>query len=632
MNLRGPSRPSRLRVFALKSRHESKRGLTMDERPLVHAPELAGAGGWINVAEPLSLAKLRGKVVLLDFWTFCCINCLHIIEELRPLEEAYPNDLVVVGVHSPKFPEEQDHAAVERAVARHRIMHPVLDDPDMITWRRYGVRAWPTLALIDARGYVRWMGSGEGYGPALLDVVGRLIDESRENGSLRSDLIIRGTGGSSLQKVAPERSALAYPGKVASDGAGRLAIADTGHDRVLICTLDGAIEREITGLSQPQGVAFDGGRLIVCDTIGDEVVAFELRATPPPAPPPAARGEGSTVGDVREPTVSASPLSSEAGEGPGEGFEVLASGISSPWDVALWRGGIAVAEAGRHRLWWIAPDGQAEVLAGTSGENIVDGPALEALLAQPSGLSVGSDDTLYFADSEVSALRQLKDGIVTTLVGKGLFEWGTEDGDGETARLQHPLGVAAAPDGSVYVADTFNSLLRLWKDSRLTTLPVEGMDEPGGLCLLPDGRLAVADTNNHRILLVDPATGAAERLPLPETTDPDQPPAHDLPEAATVDFTLDLDLEGDELDPRDGPPIRVSVSAEPPSLLGAGPRVWAEASLPVSVQVRTARGEGALYVDVQAASCLGEECRLHRRRITLPVRLTADAEEREVRL
>jgi len=252
------------------------------ERPLVHAPELAGAGGWINVAEPLSLAKLRGKVVLLDFWTFCCINCLHIIEELRPLEEAYPNDLVVIGVHSPKFPEESDHDAVERAVARHRIMHPVLDDPDMITWRRYGVRAWPTLALVDPRGYVRWMGSGEGYGSALLEVVGKLVEEARQNVSLKPEVVVRGTAGSALQRVAPERSTLAFPGKVASDGAGRLAIADTGHDRVLICTLDGAIEREIAGLAEPQGVLFDGGRLLVCNMLRNEVVAIDL--DPPPGP------------------------------------------------------------------------------------------------------------------------------------------------------------------------------------------------------------------------------------------------------------------------------------------------------------------------------------------------------------
>src|SRR3712207_3034509 len=156
----------------------------MVERPLVHAPELAGAGGWINTAEPLSLKALRGKVVLLDFWTFCCINCLHIIEELRPLEERFGNDLVVIGVHSPKFPEERDHAAVERAVARHKIMHPVLDDPDMITWSRYGVRAWPTLFLIDTRGYVRWGASGEGHSLTIARAVEALLEEGRSNGTL----------------------------------------------------------------------------------------------------------------------------------------------------------------------------------------------------------------------------------------------------------------------------------------------------------------------------------------------------------------------------------------------------------------------------------------------------------------
>jgi thiol-disulfide isomerase/thioredoxin len=561
------------------------------ERPLVHAPELAGAGGWINVAEPLSLAKLHGKVVLLDFWTFCCINCLHIVEELRPLEAAFPNDLVVIGVHSPKFPEESNHEAVERAVARHRIMHPVLDDPDMLTWRRYGVRAWPTLVLIDPRGYVRGAVSGEGHGAALHQAVATLIEEAREQGTLSPGLIIRSSGSDALQRLAPARSFLAYPGKVASDSGGRLAIADTGHDRVLVCRLDGTVEHELTGLYQPQGIAFDGDRLIVADTGNDRVVTYDLSST----------------ADCRLPTA-------------------LAEGISSPWDVALWQGGIAVAEAGRHRLWWIAPDGAASVLAGTSGENIVDGPALEALLAQPSGLSVGPDGALLFADSEVSALRQLKDGVVSTLVGKGLFEWGDADGDADTARLQHPLGVAAAPDGSVYVADTFNSLLRVWRNGILSTLPVRGLDEPGGLCLLPDGRLAVADTNHHRILLVDPATGAATPLPLPEAADPDHPPARDLPENAVVHVTLDLDLEGDELDARDGPPVRIAVSAEPPGLLRAGARAWAADTLPAAVDVRTAHGEGMLLFDVQAASCLGAECRLHRRRITLPVRLRPDGD------
>src|SRR5579871_4413543 len=373
-------------------------------RERVEAPELAGAGGWINTDEPLSMTRLRGKVVLLDFWTFCCINCLHIVEELRPLEKAFPHDLVVVGVHSPKFPEEHDHEAVVRAVARHRITHPVLDDPDMITWQRYGVRAWPTLFLIDTTGNVRAGISGEGHGDQLRQAIEALIEEGKQTGTLDAERTIRLTPMAAPRATAAAPGTLAFPGKVASDGAGRLAIADTAHDRVLIVTLEGRIERELTGLREPQGLYFDGDRLVVANCVADEVVAIDL-----------ASGERT----------------------------VLAGGISTPWDVVPWQDGIAVAEAGRHRLWFIpASDtgrgyGGARVLAGTSAENIVDGPALSANLAQPSGLTVTPDGALVFADSEVSALRELRDGVVHTLVGKGLFEWGSADGDSETARLQH---------------------------------------------------------------------------------------------------------------------------------------------------------------------------------------------------
>lgn len=627
----------------------------MDERPLVHAPELAGAGGWINVAEPLSLKALRGKVVLLDFWTFCCINCLHIIEELRPLEAAYPNELVVIGVHSPKFPQEHDHAAVERAVARHRIRHPVLDDPDMITWSRYGVRAWPTFVLIDARGYVRWAGSGEGYGAALMKAVGALIEEAHGQGTLNVTPAVRGAGVAALGRSVPAGSALAFPGKVASDGAERLAISDTGHDRVLIVTLDGQIERELTGLYQPQGVLFDGNRLVVCNTGADEVVAYTLAPVDDeqaagahdggsmdarfPADQDGASRRAAALTRQRDQSSAPSTTSDDARAAPQSHTDdvgravriVLAEGISSPWDMVAWEGGLAVAEAGRHRLWRISAEGTASVLAGTSGENLVDGPAEAALLAQPSGLAVAADGALLFADSEVSALRRLKDGRVETLVGKGLFEWGTADGDRETARLQHPLGVAALADGRVFVADTFNSLLRLWQDGHLSTLSIAGLDEPGGLCALPDGRLAVADTNNHRILLVNPNTDAAEALALPAPVDPDNPPLRELRSNATVTLELSLDLAGDDLDPGDGPPVRVSVAADPPSLLASGPRAWALDVLPARVELATAVGEGIITLDVQAASCLGDECRLHRRRITLPVRL-GDAERGVVSL
>ena len=363
---------------------------------------------------------------VLDFWTFCCINCLRVVEELRPLEERFGDRLVVIGVHSPKFPHESDHAAVARAVARHRIAHPVLDDPELETWQQYGVRAWPTLVVIDPDGYVVAMASGEGNGAALGDVIQQLLDG-------RSDLAV-GPAFTPVAVQAPKT--LAFPGKVASDGGSRIAIADTGNDRVLVCDLDGSIDREFAGFHQPQGVRFDGDRLLVCDTVAGELVAIDLPS-----------------GDRR----------------------VLASELRSPWDaLVIPDGRIAIAEAGLHRIVAVpAAGGAPEVLAGSRAEGLRDGPAREAHLAQPSGLTLVGADAIAFANSEVSALRVLRDGKVETLVGTGLFDWGAEDGDRRTARLQHPIGVAALPDGSIAVADTFNSLMRIWADGELRTLPLQ---------------------------------------------------------------------------------------------------------------------------------------------------------------
>ena len=340
----------------------------------------------MNTDHALSLRDLRGRVVVLDFWTFCCINCLRVVEELRPLEERFGERLVVIGVHSPKFPHELDHAAVERAVARHRISHPVLDDPDLETWQQYGVRAWPTLVVVDPDGYVVAMASGEGNGPALGGVIAQLLEG-------RADL----AAGPAFTPVSLSTDRrLSFPGKVASDGDGRLAIADTGNDRVLVCDVEGHAQRAFDGFHQPQGVRFDGERLLVCDTVAGDLVAVQL---------------------------------------PGGERRVLATGLRSPWDaVTMADGRIAVAEAGLHRIVAVPGDGgPPEVLAGSRAEGLRDGPAREAHLAQPSGLTRLDGEALAFADSEVSALRVLCDGRVDTLVGAGLFTWGRADGDRATA-------------------------------------------------------------------------------------------------------------------------------------------------------------------------------------------------------
>jgi hypothetical protein len=447
----------------------------------------------------------------------------------------------------------------------------VLDDPEMTTWQEYGVRAWPTLVVIDPEGYAVGMASGEGHAGEIEALIERLLDEP---GAAAGD------APSHLPPPTLDDTFLAYPGKVASDGGTRLAVADTGHDRVLVVRLDGRVLAEFGGFDQPQGVRFDGSRLLVCDTVGDRLVAVDLA---------------------------------------GGGRTVLAGGISSPWDVVrLDAERLVVAEAGRHRLVAVPSGGGAAVpLAGTRAEGLLDGAALAAHLAQPSGLAVLRGGALAIADSEVSALRVLRDGEVATLVGEGLFEWGADDGDRATARLQHPLGVAALPDGAIAVADTFNSRLRIWRDGRLSTLATtEALDEPGGLDVLPDGRLVVADTNAHRVVLVDPRTGSVETLRL----DDRRGELLEGRRAEAVHLSLTLDTGGEDLDPSQGPPLRVTVSADPPALLGPGPRSWALATLPAEIDlVLGVAGDGVLDIDIVAATCRGDVCTVHRRREERPL-------------
>ncbi|MFN2556303.1 MAG: thioredoxin-like domain-containing protein [Nitriliruptorales bacterium] len=568
------------------------------------APELHGAG-WIGVDRPLSLREdLGGKVVVLDFWTFCCVNCLRALEELRPIERRFADELVVIGVHSPKFPHEHDHEAVRQAVARLHINHPVLDDPELETWNRYGVRAWPTLVVIDPEGYVVAMGSGEGLGPAIERLVEQLISDHEAQGSLRPGAVIAGDP----PEGAPLDRPLAFPGKVASDGGERLAIADTAHDRVLVTDRLGLVMQVLDGLLEPQGVRFDWTTsasrqpedfLLICETGADRLIRVELSS--------GAR-------------------------------EVVLDGLASPWDVLVEKGGTyLIAEAGRHRLWRCTRDGSDAVpVAGGTAEGLRDGPGADAHLAQPSGLA-GLDDGAVFVDAESSALRVLSDdGAVATLVGVGLFEWGASDGPPEVARLQHPLGVATPPpsgpagrDFVVYVADTFNSRLRVWRDGELHTLAIPGLNEPGGLDVLPDGRLLVADTNNHRIVSIDPRTGTFAAIPVRglsdarhfsgSVDDPGPPsdveegPPFRVPPGTRFSVPFFVDVAGEPLDPSSGPPVRVMLDSEPASLL-AGPANWGFHEAVGTAEVIAGEpGSGTLTVEVVAATCEEKVCRVHRR-------------------
>ncbi|MFF2143442.1 NHL domain-containing thioredoxin family protein [Kitasatospora sp. NPDC058190] len=595
----------------------------MASRARVRAPELVGAGGWLNTGgKELTLADFRGKITVLDFWTFCCINCLHVLDELRELEEKHRDTVVIVGVHSPKFVHEADHQAVVDAVARYEVHHPVLDDPALATWKQYAVRAWPTLVVIDPEGYVVAQHAGEGHAHAIARLVEELEAEHAAKGTLR-----RGDG----PYVAPEPTAgdLKFPGKAVRLPNGHFLVADSGHHSLVELAEDGeTVVRRIgdgqRGLvdgasprfSEPQGLALlpegAGYDVVVADTVNHALRGVRL-----------ADGSVTTLAGTGRQWWQGS-----ATEGPAREVD-----LSSPWDVAWFDGKVWIAMAGVHQLWAYDPaDGTVGVAAGTTNEGLVDGPTAEAWFAQPSGLAVSADgEKLWVADSETSALRFVSRGTMTvhTAVGTGLFDFGHRDGAADQALFQHPLGVTVLPDGSVAVADTYNHALRRFDPAsgEVSTLATD-LREPSGAVLV-DGDIVVVESARHRLT----------RLRLPEEAVQVESVAHRTQRAATEvapgAFRLDVVFEapsGQKLDERYGPSTRLLVSSTPPELLVSG--VGADSALSRELVLSDQVTEGVLHVSAMAASCDDDPaiefpaCHVHQQDWGVPVKLVADGARR----
>ncbi|MEO9261553.1 MAG: thioredoxin-like domain-containing protein [Jatrophihabitantaceae bacterium] len=521
----------------------------------VRAPEFP-TGSWFNVAEPLSLKQLRGKIVLLDFWTFCCANCLHVIEELRELEADFADELVIIGVHSPKFEHEKSDRAVAAATERYGLAHPVFNDPQLHLWQQYAVRAWPTLVLIDPDGYLVAQAAGEGQVSGLRLIITELIAEHA--GSLRR-------GDNPYQPPAPVSGDLRFPAKAILDGDS-LLIADAGHHQIVRTELDGQRVRQrigsgvrtaagsLDGFAEPNGLALVpselglGFDLLVADTGNHVLRGVRLGADP-------------AIVHTVELAAGLAAIRTVTGPVPA---------VLSPWDVAWWPaiGQFVIAAAGVHLLLgWHPGTGAVSILAGTTVEGLRDGPAADGWLAQPSGLAVDGD-RVWFADSETSALRYLTAaGQLHTAIGEGLFDFGHVDGTASQARLQHPLGLAVLTDGSIAIADTYNGSVRRYDPvtDQVATLATE-LSEPSGLVVL-DGELVVVESAAHR--LVRPVTAGQLRQVLgqPQRTERPVTAVRPGPLALSVPFVAP---PGRKLDERYGPSTQLTVSASPLELLADG--------------------------------------------------------------
>ena len=485
-------------VFSLCASVEAPVASAAQQKPPPDAPDLVGGTDWLNTDKPITLADLRGRIVLLDFWTLCCINCIHTLPDLAKLEARYPGVLVVIGVHSPKFENEKKTESIRKAILRYEIMHPVINDADKKIWNAYGCNWWPTLVLIDPDGKFRGSAIREGNYDLVDKSIKALIKEFEAKGTLKKDPI-------HFKLVKDQPTPLYFPGKILADAASkRIFIADSTNHRIVITDLDGN-KIAVAGagkdglkdgkfaeaqFSDPQGLALDGETLYVADRRNHSIRALDLK--------------NETVKRI----AGTGEKSLNFGK-PGKTASAKTFAMASPWDVLWFNKKLYIAIAGHNQIWTLDPVKESlSIYAGNGDEDLKNGSVSQAAFAQPSGLATDGK-RIFVADSETSSIRIVpRYGIndtVSTIVGKGLFDFGDINGVGINVRLQHALGVAHL-DGKLYIADTYNSKIKIIDPNKRTCETwLAGpnlFNEPGGVSI-SGGKMYVADTNNHRIQVVD---------------------------------------------------------------------------------------------------------------------------------
>ena len=631
--------------------------MSVQEKARVRAPEITGGRGWLNTDKPLSLEALKGKVVLLDFWTYGCINCIHIIPDLKKLEEKYANQLVVIGVHSAKFQNEKETENIRRIILRYEIEHPVYNDSEYAVWQSYGVRAWPTQVLIDPAGYVIGGVSGEGKYDDIDRAIAKTVEEFRKKGQLKEEPL----------KLVLERAKvgalpLAFPGKILADAnRDRLFIADSNHNRIVVTKLDGTLVETIgTGnigaadgtfdkatFYRPQGMALEGDNLYIADTENHLLRRVDLKTR--------------TVETI-------------AGTGK-QSREYFKSGpartiaLNSPWDLELAGRVLYIAMAGPHQIWKVDLEtNEVSTFAGSGREARLDGPLLQSGFAQPSGIA-SDGKNLYIADSESNIIRAIDvaGGTVKTIVGGDLFEFGDVDGSGDDVRLQHPLGVISFGD-KLLIADTYNHKIKQLDPEKeaVTTLFGSGKPgqqdgtsasfyEPGGLALAND-KLYVADTNNHAIRVVDLKTKRVSTLRINGLTPPAQnmkalenavgPNAEEVKAASqklrvSTDAALQIDVElpaGYHLNPLAPHRYKISVDGKSVSIVESQTsRTAKDLKLPIRIPLKaTTAGTATVRAQVTLFYCRDDNtgtCLIKTLVWRVPVKVTSETNApREVKL
>jgi DNA-binding beta-propeller fold protein YncE len=623
----------------------------------IQAPDFPPDLEWLNVNRPIRIEELRGKIVLLGFWTYCCVNCMHALNDLRRLEEKYGRELVIIGVHSAKFTMERNTGNIRQAVMRYGVNHPVVNDYRMEIFNSYDVRTWPTLVLIDPQGIIVSCLSGEGT----YDELDQSIAGIRDKFEMRNE-IDHFPIEIKLEMNLVSPGFLSFPGKVLADEkTNQLFISDSSHNRVVIFSLDEGILKHIIGkgemgaedgdfesasFNHPQGLAFDGERLFVADTNNHLIREINLVSD-----------RVSTLAGTGSKAVF--PYSS------GHARQVP---LNSPWDLVIVDEDLFIAMAGTNQIWKMElRTNIISVHAGTGQLARIDGPLGHAAMAQPSGITADGKK-LYFADSEVSSIRcveLVKGGIVETIAGGDLFDYGDTDAAGQDARLQHPLGIDYR-NNCLYVADTYNNKIKCVDIRERFSKTFAGtgqtgfrdgngneaqFNEPGGVSIVGE-KIFVADTNNHAIRKVDISTGNVETVKLKGT---EGIPGNMVQTNSHTRFTGEtVQLHAQSVEPGDVElnillefPEGYRLKEEAPSALKVttldpgvvnfdynSEVVFQNIQLPLKVKAWTNEGETVLQIDLMIYYCREAEvslCMFRETKILLLVNVQKGAETTELK-
>lgn len=453
---------------------------------------------WYNVSRPLTWADLHGRAVLLDFFTPGCINCIHMLPVERALKRRFGERLVIVAVDSPKFSASATTQGLTAFITRYNVQDPVLLDAATKLWDAYGVPAWPTFVLVGPDGKVRGQYIGEQTVDDLAGPIRAALAQAPPAKGLKPlpMLVMAGAGG-----------ALDAPGGLAVAGA-TVAIADTAHNRIVLADRGGKVTAVVGNgcagaadggyaqarFARPHGLTFHAGKLYVADTDSQRIRVID----------PATKTVTTLAGSGQRRFIA------------NGSFEAASAAFNSPWDVAWTGGRLYVAMAGDHDVWRYDPaSGHIGPWAGSGREGLADGDLGDAEFAQTSALAAHAG-TLYTADPESSSIRaiDLAGGRVSTLVGRGLFQFGFRDGPAGKALLQHAEGLTWM-NGSLYIADTFNNALRRLdlKSDEITTV-AKHLAQPQAVAALTSDTLLVAESNGDRVVAVHLPDGKVTPWPL----------------------------------------------------------------------------------------------------------------------